>query len=112
MESQERRTTQRIQLNARVTLYIDDQIIQAESTLRDISLDGLNVTIDHTLPPHQICRLEITISGPSSDLTLRTKGRILRQQGRAVAIKFTELDVDSYQHLKHVIVSHRTPGSL
>jgi len=109
MESQERRTAQRVQLRASVNIRIDDQMFAAGTDLRDISLDGINIGIDKPLPINRICDLEIIICGPSSDLTLRTKGRILRQDGNGAAVKFTELDIDSYLHLKNVVLFHRTP---
>jgi len=109
MESQERRTTQRVQLRASVNIRIDDQLFVAGTDLRDLSLDGINMRIDKPLPLNSICELEIIIRGPSSDLTLRTKGRILRQDGHGTAVKFTELDIDSYLHLKNIVLYHRAP---
>lgn len=109
MESQERRTAQRVQLRASVNIKIDNQLFAADTDLRDISLDGINLVLDRELPLNRICELEITISGPSSDLKLRTKGRILRQDSSGVALKFTELDIDTYLHLKNLVLHHRAP---
>lgn len=109
MESQERRTAQRVQLSAIVNIKIDDQLFAAGTDLRDISLDGINIIIDKVLPINRICDLEILISGPSSELTLRTKGRILRQDANGAAVKFTELDIDTYLHLKNIVLYNRTP---
>lgn len=109
MESQERRTAQRVQLSAIVNIKIDDQLFAAGTDLRDISLDGINIIIDKVLPINRICDLEILISGPSSKLTLRTKGRILRQDANGAAVKFTELDIDTYLHLKNIVLYNRTP---
>ena len=109
MESQERRTTQRVQLHAEVTIHLDDQPFAAGVDLRDISLEGLNVSIDKELPVGRICGLEIVIRGPSSDLSLRTRGRVLRQDESGAAIKFTELDIDTYLHLKNIVLCHRAP---
>lgn len=111
MESQERRTTQRVQLHAVVNLIIDDQLYAAGTNLRDISLDGIKLNITKALPLNRICDLEITISGPSSDLRLRTKGRILRQDANGTAVKFTELDIDTYMHLKNIVLHNRTPDN-
>lgn len=112
MESQERRTAQRVQLSAVVNIKIANQLFAAGTNLRDISLDGINISIDKPLPVNHICDLEIVISGPSSDLTLRTKGRILRQDQNGAAVKFTELDIDTYLHLKNLVVYNRTPQPL
>lgn len=112
MESQERRTTQRVQLHAVVNIKIDDQLLAAGTDLRDISLDGININIQQQVPLNRICDLEIVITGPSSDLKLRTKGRILRQDANGAAVKFTELDIDTYLHLKNIVLYHRSPDRI
>jgi len=109
MESQERRTAQRVQLSAVVNIRIDDQLFAAGTDLRDISLDGINVNTDKVLPTNRICDLEILIIGPSSELTLHIKGRVIRQDAKSAAVKFTELDSDTYLHLKNIVLYHRSP---
>lgn len=112
MESQERRTAQRVQLHAAVTVKFDEQLFAAETDLRDISLDGINISTSKPLPINSICDLEIIISGPSSTLQLRARGRILRQDRHSAAVKFTELDIDSYMHLKNIVLQHRSPDTI
>lgn len=109
MESQERRTTQRVQLHAAVTVKFEDQLFAADTDLRDISLDGMNISISVPMPVNHICDLEIIISGPSSILQLRARGRILRQDSHSAAVKFTELNIDSYMHLRNIVLHNRTP---
>lgn len=111
MDSQERRSTQRIQLHAVVNVKIADQLFAADTDLRDISLDGMNIHTTSALPINHICDLEITISGPSSILQLHAKGRVLRQDAHGAAVKFTELDIDSYMHLKNIVLHNRTPDN-
>lgn len=111
MESQERRGTLRVQLHALVNVKIDEQLYAGNADLRDISMDGLNISSSEALPINCICDLEITISGPSSVLQLRAKGRILRQDAHGAAVKFTELDMDSYIHLKNIVLYNRAPDN-
>lgn len=112
MESQERRTAQRVQLHAAVTVTFDEQLFAAETDLRDISLDGINISISKPLPINHICDLQIVISGPSSILQLKARGRILRQDSHGAAVRFTELDIDSYMHLKNIVLHHRSPENI
>jgi hypothetical protein len=112
MESQERRTAQRVRLHAAVTVKFDEQLFAADTDLRDISLDGMNISISKPLPINRICDLEIVISGPSSVLQLKARGRILRQDSLSAAVRFTELDIDCYMHLKNIVLHNRSPENV
>jgi hypothetical protein len=98
-----------MQLQASVSLKIEGEIFAADTNLRDISLDGLSITTAKTLPLNRICEVEMTITGPSSILRLTGKGKILRQDNHGTAVKFTELDMDSYMYLKNLMTYSRTP---
>lgn len=108
-ESKERRAHHRVQLKARVTLQFDDENIITDTDLRDLSLDG--VSLHHTRELHlgSVCGFEITITGPTSTLTFSGQGRIIRQDKHGTAVKFIELEMDSYIHLKNIVLMNRTP---
>ncbi len=108
----ERRETSRVSLAAVVSLEVDGNTIVSQTNLRDISLDGVALLNSDPAPINSICTFEITITGISSVLKISGKGRILRQESNCTAIKFTELEMDSYLHLKNVILLNRTPDEL
>lgn len=109
MANHDRRGTPRVQLQAAVNLKVAGQVFAADADLRDISLDGISIRTEAPVAVNSICEVEIILSGPSSILQLTGKGRIMRQDTRGVAIKFTELDMDSYLHLKNIVIYNCTP---
>jgi hypothetical protein len=109
MERTDRRSASRVQLQASVNLKIEGEIFAADTDLRDVSLDGISISTAKKLPINNICDVEITITGPSSVLRLTGKGRILRQDSHGAAVKFTELDMDSYMYLKNIMIYNRVP---
>lgn len=109
MSNQERRATQRVPLKATVNVLQEGKHLATDISAKDISLDGINLHTSSPLPMSQICDLEITISGPSSVLQLRAKGKVLRDDLHSAAIKFTELDIDTYMHLKNIVNYQRAP---
>ncbi len=107
----DRRSASRVQLQASVNLKIEGELFAADTDLRDISLDGVSISTGKKLPINNICDVEITITGPSSTLQLTAKGRILRQDSYGAAVKFTELDMDSYMYLKNLMIYNRAPDN-
>lgn len=103
MEHQERRASLRMEQHAQVLIKMDDDQYQAEAALHDISLDGIRVECSAGLIPKSACTWEITIEGPSSKLMISGKGRIVRQDNHGVAIKFSELQMDSYSYLRNLV---------
>lgn len=106
----ERRGASRVKLKAVVNLEVNGSTIISDTDLKDISLDGIALlNANAPIPVNTICDFVITVTGASSVLTISGKGRIIRQDNLGTAIKFTELEMDSYLHLKNIIVLNRTP---
>lgn len=111
MKITERRNSSRVQLQASVVLTTGDKIFAAEADLKDISLDGISFRSSNGMELNSIYNVEITLTGSSSVLKISAKGRVLRQDSQLTAIKFTELDMDSYMHLKNIMMVNRKPES-
>lgn len=111
-DNRERRSTFRVQLQALVNLQVDNETFVSDTNLRDLSLDGVSLKTTKSLPLHGSCEFEITITGPSSMLQFSGKGRIIRQDSHGTAVKFTELEMDSYMHLKNIVLLNRAPDSV
>lgn len=110
MEVPERRGTSRVQLTATVTLRMAGDVITADAHVRDISLDGIFIRTQATVRVNSFCEITLVLTGTSSTLSLSGKGRIIRQDSNGVAIKFTEFDMDSYLHLKNIVLYNQSPG--
>ncbi len=108
MQNEERRQKTRVHFKTTVCLRTEWGDYTASSRSRDISLDGIFLKTDAPLEISQLCDLNISISGTSSKLELTVKGRVVRLEEKGVAIKFTEFDIDSYIHLKNLVLYNTT----
>ncbi|MEN8190231.1 MAG: PilZ domain-containing protein [Thermodesulfobacteriota bacterium] len=104
MQDQERRQKKRVRFKTGVVLKTEWNEFSADAHSRDISLDGIFIQTDAPLEIGQFCELDITLSGTSSKLQLTVKGRVVRREDQGIAIKFTEFDIDSYIHLKNLVL--------
>jgi hypothetical protein len=111
MERPDQRTSTRIRFETTAILKIDDQNIAAHTSSRDISLDGIFLRTAETMPINAPCLVIITIVGASSTLTLRIKGRTIRRDRAGVAIRFTEVDLDSFAYLRNIVLNNQVPDS-
>lgn len=111
MESRERRSSERKQQQASVCLAVEKKNYGCNIQLRDISLDGMLVHPDEKVEVHTNCVWELTLIGPSSSLVISGKGRIIRQDSRGAAIKFTEIEMDSYSYLKNIVFGNSLPDN-
>ncbi len=109
MESRDRRASERKKQHADVCLAVDDKSFEGSTQLHNISLDGMLVRSEEKVTENSNCRWELTLTGPSSKLIISGKGRIVRQDSRGVAIKFTEMEMDSYTYLKTVVFGDTAP---
>ena len=69
----------------------------------DLSVKGISVL---GITGHKIdetCDLSLALSGSTSQLRLSMKGKIVRVDADSIALHFTEIDIDSYYHLKNII---------
>ncbi len=112
MERADQRTRTRIRFETTAILQIDDQNIAAHTSSRDISLDGIFLRTGETIPINASCLVIITITGASSILTLRIKGRTIRRDHTGVAVRFTEFELDSFAYLKNIVLNNQAPDSL
>ncbi|KAB2887414.1 MAG: PilZ domain-containing protein [Desulfobulbaceae bacterium] len=111
MQHPEQRTKTRIKFETSVSLEIDELSLAANTLSRDMSLDGIFIRTGEQVPLNVPCLVTITITGTSSNLTMRIKGRTIRQDRSGVAVRFTELEMDSYLHLKNIVLNNQVPDS-
>lgn len=49
------------------------------------------------------CDISLALSGSTSHLRLSMKGKIVRAEDNRIALNFTEIDLDSFYHLKNIV---------
>ena len=102
MAQNERRKSTRVQFQTTVSLHFDDaEFTQCETA--DLSVKGIFVVGVAGREIGDECAVELRLSGMSSELLLRMRGEVVRVRGDGVAVKFFEIDLDSYYHLKNIV---------
>jgi hypothetical protein len=71
--------------------------------MENLSLDGLFVRSAGGAPAGSDVDLTISLSGSTSALTIELKGVVVRQDGEGMAIRFREMDLDSFIHLRNIV---------
>jgi hypothetical protein len=69
----------------------------------NLSMKGMFVLTNEIVKCDIPLEISIVLSGTSSVLSIRAKGVALRQTDTGVAIKFLEMDVDSFVYLRNVV---------
>ena len=103
MDDEKRKNT-RVHFNTRVVLKCTDIEIEAVAHSKDISMKGIFVETDRKLPIGTHCDVEIFLSGTSSQLALSMKGLVVRDIPAGLGIHFESIEVDSFFHLKNLIM--------
>jgi hypothetical protein len=99
----EKRNTIRVPFHVRSVIKHADKIIEGE--VINLSTGGMLFGAKEVIAAGETVSISIFLYGSSSHLTLNITGTVVRQTKDSIALKFTELDLDSFIHLKN-IVSH------
>jgi hypothetical protein len=105
---EERRQKTRVHFETHVIIRTEESEIKAEADSEDISMKGVFVRTQDKIPEGTPCDLEILLTGSSTKLALTIKGTITRQEKDGLAIGFDSMDLDSYMHLKNIILHNVT----
>ena len=101
--NQNNREFTRVPIKVEATLRFEGLTINAVHT-QDLSMKGLFVLTDEALPEGSECQILLSLSGQSDPLVLNMKGVVQRIADAGVGVKFTEIDVDSFFHLKNLVL--------
>ena len=103
MGDDKRRRT-RVHFKTQVVLKTGISEIKAGAQSSDISMKGMFITTDEKIPVGTPCDIEIVLSATTSRLALNIKAVIARQDKDGLGITFDSMDVDSYFHLKNIVM--------
>ncbi len=107
MEDNEKRKNTRVHFQASADLKFADKSYSKCET-ENLSVKGVSVL---GVTGHQLgekCELALALSGSTSELRLEMKGEIVRIDENGVALHFTEIDLDSFYHLKNIVYYNST----
>ncbi|OHD69681.1 MAG: hypothetical protein A2W19_16680 [Spirochaetes bacterium RBG_16_49_21] len=97
----EKRSNIRVHFHVRSVVKYKDDIIEGE--VQNLSTGGMLFKTAEQIPLHEGVDITIHLYGSSSNLTLNMSGRVMRKTDQGIAIKFTELDLDSFVHLRNIV---------
>jgi hypothetical protein len=103
----EKREFTRVSFATEVEIQAGDRTIGSTSGI-DISLSGLRLsTGDRSVPPAGTpCGARIILRAFEERVVIQAKGTVIRTGPGILAIEFTELDLDSYHHLRQLILNN------
>lgn len=93
----------------RVTTNIDAEVtvegvVPVACHVDNVSLSGVMIAGGHGLPEGAFCEVKLILKGVEPPIAIITRGLILRVRPDRCAIEFREIDGDSYEHLRNLVL--------
>jgi len=102
----EKREFVRVPFMIGTTVRTKDRTIWSSKTL-DVSMNGLCVeTTEATPPDGTFCEVEIVLAEAPEPVIIEARGSIVRSEPGTLAVNFSEIDIDSYEHLRQLILNN------
>ena len=103
MKPSDRRSFVRVPFNTEAEVQVDKRLIRSSEGI-DVSLSGLRLASNEAVDPGTLCQVKIILQTPETRLAIEAKGTVIRSTAGTLGIQFTELDLDSYLHLRQLIL--------
>ena len=104
----EHREFTRISMSVRVEITLPgEQMITGQ--VEDISMNGIHIVANHSFDPGATYRIKLILGGDKHEpeaIEIEAQGHAVRSDGSHLAIRFESLDLEGYQHLKQMLLSH------
>jgi hypothetical protein len=102
----EKRGFVRVPFSIGATIRTRDRTIWSGNTL-DVSMNGLRVATTENAPLEGTsCEVEIVLAETPDPVIIEAHGSIVRSQPGTLAVHFSEVDIDSYEHLRLLILNN------
>jgi len=90
-----------------VQLFVEirhDDICLSSNKTHDVSIKGLFVHTGKTLPIGTACQVKLMLEGTQGEPSLDVHGQVVRVTNAGMAVEFHESDLESYEHLRSLIL--------
>src|SRR5512139_1954389 len=105
-QPEEKREFVRVPFKMSTTVRTRDRTIWSGNAL-DISMNGIRVDTTDTAPPEgTLCEIEMVLAESPSPVVIEARGTIVRSAVGTLAVHFSEIDIDSYEHLQQLILNN------
>ncbi len=93
----------------RVPLQIDTEVradgyAPITGTTTDISLKGLSVASQQSLPTRTVCHITLFVGPQEHSIPIALEGTIVRATAQGMAIEITSVPPESFAHLHNLII--------
>lgn len=104
-ELDERRDFIRIPFMTEAVVRAGALVVRATGGI-DVSMNGLRISTEDAVPAENTpCEAQIILGSSDSDrVVIGAKGVVVRSKPGSLAVHFTEIDLDSYWHLRQLIL--------
>jgi hypothetical protein len=102
MENSEKRKNTRVAFQTSADIKFADASYSRCET-ENLSVKGVSVLGITGRQIGEKCELALSLSGSTSELRLEMKGEIVRVEENGIALHFTDIDLDSFYHLKNIV---------
>ena len=75
-----------------------------ECRLKDLSMSGALLAVQGDVPSGESCEVMLTLPGAEPPIRIIAKGAISRTQEDHAAVEFSEIDDESYVHLRRLVL--------
>ncbi len=97
----EKRKHRRVTFRTEATVKCGE--VKISGTVDNLSMKGMFLNTTERLAGEGPLDISIVLSGSSTVLSLSLKGKVVRQTDSGSAIEFSEMDLDSFTHLRNVV---------
>lgn len=80
-----------------------DKIVHSGET-HDLSMKGVFFQTNEKMPIGTECEVTLILGDLEEPLQVKLKGKVQRVSGDGMGLKFTEIDLESYPHLKNLVM--------
>lgn len=103
---QDRRSFTRIPFHTQAEIRTGSRIIRSSNGI-DVSMNGMRMETPDAVPAEGApCSVTITLRAAEEQVRIEAQGHIVRSRGGTMAVRFNEIDLDSYTHLRQLILSN------
>lgn len=102
----DKRGFSRVPFNTEVEVHLQGRTIRSCDGV-DLSMSGIRLAVGDENPVAcSSCRVKIVLRALENGLLIEANGRVIRSEPGSLAIEFSELDPDSYYHLRQLILNN------
>jgi hypothetical protein len=104
--SRDRRGFIRIPFKTEVKIEADSTVFWSDEEI-NVSMSGVRLSFKGPIPkPGSACRVSILLKAFENRISIDAGGKIVRSEPGSLAVEFSELDLDSYNHLRQLILNN------